>query len=73
MRRAYIKPDIKTIQVAPQHIIASSVVSPEIPEDDERVDATANQTVFEAFDGLSDFENSTNYYEQRWNSRYDWE
>lgn len=56
----------------PLSIIASSFISPELPpdpgedeEDDERVDATANQTIWEDFGGI-------NGYEQQWNSRYDW-
>ena len=72
MKKTYIKPEIKTIHIAPQSIIASSFISPELPpapeEDDERVDATANQTIWEDFGGMSGF----NSYEQQWNSRYDW-
>ena len=71
MKKTYIKPEIKTLHIAPQSIIASSFISPELPpegeddEDDERVDATANQTIWEDFGGMSG-------YEQQWNSRYDW-
>ena len=70
MKKTYIKPEIKTLHIAPQSIIASSVISPELPpegedEGDERVDATANQTIWEDFGGI-------NGYEQHWNSRYDW-
>ena len=69
MKKTYIKPEIKTLHIAPQSIIASSFISPELPpdpeEDDERVDATANQTIWEDFGGI-------NGYEQHWNSRYDW-
>lgn len=72
MKKTYIKPEIKTLHIAPQSIIASSFISPELPpapeEDDERVDATANQTIWEDFGGMSGF----NSYEQHWNSRYDW-
>ena len=71
MKKTYIKPELKTLHISPQNIIASSVISPELPdpgeddEDDERVDATANQTIWEDFGGMSG-------YEQQWNSRYDW-
>ena len=74
MKKTYIKPEIKTLHLSPQNIIASSFISPELPpapedeEDDERVDATANQTIWEDFGGMSGF----NSYEQHWNSRYDW-
>lgn len=74
MKKTYIKPEIKTLHIASQSIIASSFISPELPpapedeEDDERVDATANQTIWEDFGGMSGF----NSYEQHWNSRYDW-
>lgn len=73
MKKTYIKPEIKTLHLSPQNIIASSFISPELPpdpgedeEDDERVDATANQTIWEDFGEI-------NGYEQYWNSRYDWE
>ena len=72
MKKTYITPEIKTLHIAPQSIIASSFISPELPpdpgedeEDDERVDATANQAIWEDFGGI-------NGYEQHWNSRYDW-
>lgn len=72
MKKTYIKPELKTLHLSPQNIIASSFISPELPpdpgedeEDDERVDATANQTIWEDFGGI-------NGYEQQWYSRYDW-
>ena len=74
MKKTYIKPELKTLHLMPLSIIASSFISPELPpdpgedeEDDERVDATANQTIWEDFGGMSGFN-----YEQHWNSRYDW-
>lgn len=71
MKKTYKKPIFSILGIASVNIMATSAISPEIPEDDERVDAIANKTVFEDFDELADTDGLSSY-EQKWNSNYNW-